>query len=283
MTSYYDILGLDHAATLEEIKSAFRKKALLYHPDKLAAATASTNASAESDASDANFSKIKEAYDVLSDPLRRSIYDENNKQSIVSTHMPSFINDILVQMYVMASRPKLISVEINVPFEEVYHRKIKRIEIKVKRWINHNYIFTHEVFNISLINMQNKYVFVGMGDDSIIPSFPRGNIEIRLTISDYSNHLQIDDMFSEKDLFLTIPMSLYTFYNESEFNLELCPSVNIKCSNERKLSYHMLNAGLPTGACSRSDIYIEIKLIIPLRLRTDKSNKLQHVLKKYFT
>lgn len=269
MATYYEILGVQKDATIDEIKAAFRRKALAHHPDK------NNN---NQDASASEFSKIKEAYDVLSQPIKRSIYDDN-QHSVV----PSFMNDILVQIFVMASRPRVIVVKLEVPFEEVYQKKIKRIEIKVKRWVDHSYVFYNEVFHISLINVQDKYAFEGMGDDSIIPTFPRGDVEIQINITNYSEHLKIDRVFSEHDLFLTVPMSLYTFYNEAEFDLELCPNIKIKRSNDRKLSYHMLNVGLPTGVVTRSDIYIEIQLIMPLKLKTGKSKRLQHVLKKYFS
>jgi molecular chaperone DnaJ len=62
--SYYEILGVERAATDADIKRAFRKLAQQWHPD----------VNSESDAS-VRFKEINEAYQVLSDPKRRQIYD----------------------------------------------------------------------------------------------------------------------------------------------------------------------------------------------------------------
>lgn len=62
---YYQILGVSKNATQEEIKSAFRKLAMKYHPDKNPG-----NKEAE-----AKFKEINEAYEVLSDPQKRKLYD----------------------------------------------------------------------------------------------------------------------------------------------------------------------------------------------------------------
>lgn len=62
---YYRTLGLKKGATDKEVKKAFRKLALKYHPDK----------SSEPEAAD-KFREIAEAYEVLRDPDRRRQYDQ---------------------------------------------------------------------------------------------------------------------------------------------------------------------------------------------------------------
>lgn len=63
---YYEILGLKKGATPAEIKKAFRKLAVKYHPDKNAG---------DKKAED-RFKEINEAYAVLSDPEKKSQYDQ---------------------------------------------------------------------------------------------------------------------------------------------------------------------------------------------------------------
>ncbi|MGB2244656.1 MAG: molecular chaperone DnaJ [Flavobacteriaceae bacterium] len=63
---FYDILGLSKGATASEIKKAYRKKAIEYHPDKNPG-----DAKAE-----ANFKKAAEAYEILSDPDKKARYDQ---------------------------------------------------------------------------------------------------------------------------------------------------------------------------------------------------------------
>ena len=63
---YYEVLGVDKNATVEEIKKAYRKKAIQYHPDKNPG---------DKDAEE-KFKEAAEAYDVLSDPQKRQRYDQ---------------------------------------------------------------------------------------------------------------------------------------------------------------------------------------------------------------
>ena len=63
---YYDILGVKKGASDKEIKQAYRKLARKYHPD--------VNPSDKS--AEAKFKEINAAYEVLSDPEKRSKYDQ---------------------------------------------------------------------------------------------------------------------------------------------------------------------------------------------------------------
>ena len=63
---YYEILGLQKGASDDEIKRAFRKLAIKYHPDKNQG-----NKEAEN-----KFKEINEAYQVLSDPEKKARYDQ---------------------------------------------------------------------------------------------------------------------------------------------------------------------------------------------------------------
>ena len=63
--NYYDILGVDKKATPEEIKSAYRKLAMKYHPDR----NQGDEAAAE------KFKEVNEAHETLSDEQKRAAYD----------------------------------------------------------------------------------------------------------------------------------------------------------------------------------------------------------------
>ena len=66
MKDYYQILGVGKTASDADIKSAFRKLAQKYHPDKKGG-------------DEAKFKELSEAYSVLSDKKRRSEYDTHGR------------------------------------------------------------------------------------------------------------------------------------------------------------------------------------------------------------
>lgn len=63
---YYDILGVDKKATADEVKKAYRKMAVKYHPDK----------NPDDPTAEEKFKEAAEAYDVLSDEQKRARYDQ---------------------------------------------------------------------------------------------------------------------------------------------------------------------------------------------------------------
>lgn len=64
---YYKLLGVDRNASDAEIKKSYRSKAMKFHPDR--------NKDNPTEA-EAKFKKVKEAYEVLSDPKKRAAYDQ---------------------------------------------------------------------------------------------------------------------------------------------------------------------------------------------------------------
>lgn len=68
---YYEILGLARNATEPEIKKAYRKLAMKYHPDKFSNSSESEKKEAEN-----KFKELNEAYEVLSDPKKKLAYDQ---------------------------------------------------------------------------------------------------------------------------------------------------------------------------------------------------------------
>ena len=65
MKNYYSLLNVSHNASADEIKRSFRQLALKFHPDRNPDPTA-----------EIIFKEINEAYDVLSDPLKKQLYDQ---------------------------------------------------------------------------------------------------------------------------------------------------------------------------------------------------------------
>jgi len=74
---YYAILGIPEKADLPAIKKAYRTKSLEYHPDKC---------TAEKEDCQTKFIEVSTAYEVLSDPEKRKIYDRDGEEGLKEGH-----------------------------------------------------------------------------------------------------------------------------------------------------------------------------------------------------
>ncbi|MDR2034295.1 MAG: molecular chaperone DnaJ [Helicobacteraceae bacterium] len=81
---YYAVLEIGRNATAEEIKRAFRKAALKYHPDK----------NRDNPEAEAKFKQINEAYQVLSDENKRPIYDRYGRAGLNSQGSSAGFDDM---------------------------------------------------------------------------------------------------------------------------------------------------------------------------------------------
>ena len=72
MADYYDRLGVGRDASTEDVKKAYRKLALKYHPDR----------NEGSKEAEAKFKEVTEAYEVLRDPEKRTTYDRFGEQGL---------------------------------------------------------------------------------------------------------------------------------------------------------------------------------------------------------
>jgi DnaJ-class molecular chaperone len=79
-SDYYDILGVTKNASAEELKKAYRKQALEWHPDRH---------KDDKEAAERRFKEINEAYQILSDSQKRSAYDQFGHNAFSPGGMPS--------------------------------------------------------------------------------------------------------------------------------------------------------------------------------------------------
>ncbi|EPS60473.1 hypothetical protein M569_14330, partial [Genlisea aurea] len=75
---YYNILKVNRGASNEDLRKAYRRLAMIWHPDK----------NSNKREAEAKFKQISEAYDVLSDPQKRQIYDLYGEEGLKSGQPP---------------------------------------------------------------------------------------------------------------------------------------------------------------------------------------------------
>src|SRR5438067_13258775 len=74
---YYEVLGVVRTADAEEIKRAYRRLAMKFHPDR---------AEGDKSEAEARFKECAEAYEVLSDPQKRQRYDQFGHAGVSGQH-----------------------------------------------------------------------------------------------------------------------------------------------------------------------------------------------------
>ncbi len=82
MRDYYEVLGVSRDASPDEIKKAYRKLAVKYHPDKNPGDTAAEE----------KFKEASNAYEVLSDPKKRQIYNQRGHAGVNDMGFHGFTN-----------------------------------------------------------------------------------------------------------------------------------------------------------------------------------------------
>ena len=108
MKDYYSILGVDRHATQDEIKKAFRKLSMKYHPDK-------------NNGDDTMFKEINEAYSTIGDEKKRREYDFKKNSNIFNG-------------FRTAKPPTNISIKISISIEEAYYGCKKVINVGIKTY-----------------------------------------------------------------------------------------------------------------------------------------------------
>lgn len=185
---YYNILGVDKTASLDDIKKAYRKLASKHHPDR--------------GGDTAKFQEIQGAYDTLSDPDKRSEYDNPRPQRHPFGGMPPGFEDIFGnfgfgdpfgQRRQRAARNRDLNLQTQLTLEEAFNGKNLIANIRLPSG-------KEQTIDVKIppgIREGITLRLAGMGDDSI-SNVPRGDIHLSIIIQPHRTYnREGDDLIME--------------------------------------------------------------------------------------
>ncbi|MDC9701180.1 MAG: molecular chaperone DnaJ [Alphaproteobacteria bacterium] len=132
---FYSLLDISRDAEEKEIKAAFRKLAMRYHPDR----------NQDNPEADQRFKEINEAYEILKDPQKRAAYDQFGHQAFeaggsgnasggFSSSMPDFFEDLFGNIMGKGQRQERggadLRYNIEISLKDAYQGKIEKITVK---------------------------------------------------------------------------------------------------------------------------------------------------------
>lgn len=126
-TKFYEVLGVQKTATTDEIKKAFRKLALKAHPDK--------------GGDPEKFKDISVAYEVLSDPEKRKLYDQHGEEGVRDGGGASGFGDIFDlfgmgrggQQQKGPKKGKSVMHPVKATLEDLYNGKTTKVAVSRER------------------------------------------------------------------------------------------------------------------------------------------------------
>ena len=136
--SHYEILGLNKSCSAEDIKKSFRKLAKQYHPDK-------------NPGKEEKFKQINEAYEILSDPEKKQLYDQQfQNNNIFEQHFQKTFQNHGNIFSFFNPKPAPTLVELKCTLKELYMGTTKQIKMNQKRVVNQQWTNVIKIFTVPI-------------------------------------------------------------------------------------------------------------------------------------
>ena len=269
---YYEVLGISKSASKEEVKKAFKKLAMQYHPDRNKA----------SDAED-KFKEINEAYEILSDDDKRKQYDTfghaganqgfNNFSGFGNFND---LNDIFETFFgggrsYNSNAPRRgqdFQSVIRISFlDSLFGREIHQ---KLQKYENgkNNKVDTTITIPEGIKHGQSLILrgFGGPGQNG----GPNGDMYLVVDVANHKHYRRMGN-----DISLEVPVSVFDILNEKEIEIPT-PFGNekIRLKNEIQTDEIILikDKGFKTSNTNRGNLLIKIKLYIPKVSKTESKD-----------
>jgi|TARA_X000000950_G_scaffold288934_1_gene408493 DnaJ-class molecular chaperone len=274
---YYNVLGVSKSASQPELKNAFKKKAMQYHPDK--------------GGDPEKFKQINEAYQNLSDPQKRQMYDQFGTTDPQQAQPQGFnfqggpggidINDIMGQFGFNMGfgnrqmKNQDITIGCNITVEEVYsgknviatyrlnNGKEQTVDIKVPRGVNNG----------------DRIRYGGMGQQDI-QGLPHGDLFVIINIVNTGNFQLNGD-----DLLTTRKVGVLDLIVGLKINVDLpdksAVMLNIPKGTQPNTVFSINGRGLPNRKTGRSgSVLVKIIGTTPDNLDEQQLQDIEQMRKK---
>ena len=273
MDDYYNILGVSKSSSSEEIKDAFRKKAKELHPDR--------------GGDESEFKKINEAYDILKDDERRTLYDRQNqtqtrKRNFHSQTSGNF-DDIFVDLNDVfgnfgqfggidpnirrrQQRNRDLNITITIGLEELFDNVNKTVSV---RHVNGE----RKLISIVLprtVNNVDTLRYRGLGDASIT-NRPPGDLFVNIIIDEHPIFIK-----DKENLYMDLTISLIDAITGSNPEIKTLDGKQLKLKIGPGTQYGTVfkipNFGMYSKNGSRGNLLIRILVKIPENLTEEQLN-----------
>jgi DnaJ-class molecular chaperone len=272
---YYSTLGVQRNASPDEIKSAYRKMAMKHHPDR--------------GGDEKKFKEISEAYDVLSDPQKKQIFDmggdprgNQGQGGFHHGHGPFEFhfnhgnwNDIFGG-FGFGQRPmqrnKTINIVVGISLEEVLTGKTLDAEITIPGG-------KKKIINIDIppgIDDGQQIRYSGMGDNGI-SNLPPGDLIVNIRINNSTEfRREADALWLEKNI------SIWDAILGCKLDVQTLDKKNIQISvppgTQSDTVLSCKHEGLPNmRSRQRGNLLIKIKIIIPRNINDLQRKKIEEI------
>lgn len=286
--NYYDILGISRSASQDEIKKAFRKLAAKHHPDK--------------GGDHKKFVEIKEAYETLSDPLKRTQYDNygsseqyrgfHDNSGFGSTYAHGFediikdvfgqqaFSDMFRQGRKREHRDKNKSLNLNVELTLLEAFQGKKLLLEVPLPSGRKQIVDTRIPEGIESGMTVR--LQGLGDDSLA-YVPPGDILITVRVLDDKNYRR-----EGIDLYTNLTVSVYDLILGSKVKVNHISGksfeLNIPAGTQPGTTFSMKGQGMPTvNKTGYGTLYVTVKGNVPKNINDKEKELIQQARNLYNT
>lgn len=258
---YYKILGVNRTASADDIKKAYRKQAMKHHPDR--------------GGDQAQFTQLQEAYDTLSNPNKRAMYDAGGQnQNFNNANFNQAFNDIFDQGGMgdifdffgnrRQQRPRQrnrdMKITVEVPLTELIETQTKTVRVQTSKGSDTEV----EIQIPSGIQSNVRVKYPGLGDN-FFDTMPRGDLYVYIRHANTREFVKV----TEVDVMTRVTCDLATAIKGGKVQVAGLDgskyNVTVPAGTQSKTKFNIPNKGLWTDThCNiRGNLIAELNIIIP--------------------